>query len=131
MIMKRKSGRRSRVCACAGIARRNFLRLSGAAVAGGLTDVPRAAAEDGKGRPTFVMIHGAWHGAWAFEWVANLLTNSGFRVFAQDLPGFELNAAFPFAAVSGAVRYFSGAGQSLGLCRKPKLLNSPLYGWCR
>jgi pimeloyl-ACP methyl ester carboxylesterase len=101
MIMKCKSGRGSRVCARAGIARRSFLRLSGAAVAGGLADVPRAAAEEGKGRPTFVMIHGAWHGAWAFEWVANLPTNSGFRVFAQDLPGFGLNAEFPSSYSAG------------------------------
>jgi pimeloyl-ACP methyl ester carboxylesterase len=87
----------------AGIARRNFLRLSGAAVAGELAAgaIPPVAAEEGKSRPAFVMIHGAWHGAWAYELVGNLLTNRGYRVFAQDLPGFGLNAEFPSSYLAG------------------------------
>jgi pimeloyl-ACP methyl ester carboxylesterase len=102
MIMKRKSDGGANVFA-PGIVRRSLLRLSGAAVAGGLAAaaVPPAAAEEGKGRPTFVMIHGSWHGAWAYELVGNLLTNSGFRVFAQDLPGFGLNAQFPSSYLAG------------------------------
>ena len=100
MIMKCKSGRGSRVCA-AGNARRSFLRLFGATVAGGLADVPRVAAEERKGRPTFVMIHGSWHGAWCFKFVENLLTNNGFRVFALDLPGHGLDAQFPASYLAG------------------------------
>jgi pimeloyl-ACP methyl ester carboxylesterase len=89
------------VRARAGIARRGFLRLAGAAVAGGLADVPRAAAEESNCAPTFLMIHGSWHGAWCFKFVENLLTNNGFRVLALDLPGHGLDAQFPASYLAG------------------------------
>jgi hypothetical protein len=87
----------------AGIARRRFLRLSGAGVAGGLAAAGAlsAAAANAIDRPIFVMIHGSWHGAWVYELVGNLLMNSGFRVFARDLPGFGLNAQFPSSYLAG------------------------------
>ena len=38
-------------------------------------------------RPTtFVLIHGAWHGAWCWHRLGPLLTASGARVIAPDLP---------------------------------------------
>jgi pimeloyl-ACP methyl ester carboxylesterase len=111
MIMKRTSNEGASVFApwrqavgsfcSAGIARRRFLRLSGASAVQGLASAGVQPAANAIDRPTFVMIHGSWHGAWVYEFVANLLTSNGFRVFAQDLPGFGLSAQFPSSYLAG------------------------------
>ncbi|MGZ8635046.1 MAG: alpha/beta fold hydrolase, partial [Solirubrobacteraceae bacterium] len=38
------------------------------------------------GRPTFVLVHGAWHGAWCWGEVAARLRAGGAPVVAVDLP---------------------------------------------
>ena len=37
-------------------------------------------------RPTFVLVHGAWHGAWCWDEVAARLRGDGAPVVAVDLP---------------------------------------------
>ena len=76
--------------------KRNFLKFSGAALAGATL----AAASGGAGAAAvsklpFVMIHGAWHGAWTFDKVIPLLAAGGTLAVARDLPAHGLDALFP------------------------------------
>lgn len=41
------------------------------------------------GRPTIILIHGAWHGSWCWDDVAEGVRASGFDVRAVDLPGHD------------------------------------------
>ena len=47
-----------------------------------------------------LLVHGAWHGAWCFDRVVALLTASGVRVIALDLPGHGDDPG-PFADLHG------------------------------
>jgi pimeloyl-ACP methyl ester carboxylesterase len=38
-------------------------------------------------RPTFILVHGAWHGGWCYRKLADLLRRSGYAVFAPTLTG--------------------------------------------
>ena len=38
-------------------------------------------------KPTFVLVHGAWHGGWCYSRVARLLRNRGYDVFTPTLTG--------------------------------------------
>lgn len=44
---------------------------------------------------TFLLIHGAWHGAWCWHKLAPLLTASGARVLAPDLPSMGADTTPP------------------------------------
>ena len=48
---------------------------------------------------TFVLIHGAWHGAWCWHKLVPLLTASGARVIAPDLPSMGADDT-PVSSVS-------------------------------
>ncbi len=48
-------------------------------------------------KPTFVLIHGAWHGAWCWAETARLLALKGYPAIAIDLPGHGATAKFPTA----------------------------------
>ncbi len=48
-------------------------------------------------KPTFVLIHGAWHGAWCWAETARLLALKGYPAIAVDLPGHGALAKFPAA----------------------------------
>ena len=43
----------------------------------------------------FLFVHGAWHSATHWNRVSESLTAMGHRVYAMDLPGSGLNAAYP------------------------------------
>ena len=51
-------------------------------------------------RPTFVLVHGAWHGAWCWDHVSPLLSAAGFEVVCLDLPGRGQNTE-PLADLHG------------------------------
>ncbi|WP_333863581.1 alpha/beta hydrolase [Sphingobacterium sp.] len=38
-------------------------------------------------RPTYVLVHGAWHGGWCWQDVAQRLTDAHYRVYAPTLTG--------------------------------------------
>jgi pimeloyl-ACP methyl ester carboxylesterase len=38
-------------------------------------------------KPTFVLVHGAWHGGWCWKKVTNMLKTNGFEVFTPTLTG--------------------------------------------
>lgn len=38
-------------------------------------------------RPTYVLVHGAWHGGWCWQAVAQQLTDAHYRVYAPTLTG--------------------------------------------
>ncbi len=48
-------------------------------------------------KPTFVLVHGAWHGAWCWAETVRLLAEQGYPAIAVDLPGHGLTAKFPLA----------------------------------
>ncbi len=48
-------------------------------------------------RPTFVLVHGAWHGGWCWSETVALLAEQGFRAIAVDLPGHGYKAKLPAA----------------------------------
>ncbi|MGL5001501.1 MAG: alpha/beta fold hydrolase, partial [Casimicrobium sp.] len=48
-------------------------------------------------KPTFVLVHGAWHGGWCWSEVVSLLAAEGFRAIAIDLPGHGYKAKLPAA----------------------------------
>ncbi len=50
-----------------------------------------------RGKPIFVLVHGAWHGAWCYERLIPLLAARGYAAVARDLPAHGLNARFPAA----------------------------------
>jgi pimeloyl-ACP methyl ester carboxylesterase len=75
------------------VARRDFLVMAGA-VAGTRSEAARAAPPV-RERPTFVLVHGAWHSSYCWCEVANQLRLDGFRVAAIDLPGHGLHARYP------------------------------------
>jgi pimeloyl-ACP methyl ester carboxylesterase len=96
------------------VARRDFLTLAGATV-GLLRETVAGAAPTARERPTFILVHGAWHSSYCWCEVANQLRADGFRVIALDLPGHGLHARYPAS-------YFT-EGQS-GFATEP----SPLSG---
>ena len=53
----------------------------------GLAVVLTARATENSGRPTFVIVHGAWGGGWAFKEVDRLLTADGYKVYRPTLTG--------------------------------------------
>ncbi len=42
------------------------------------------------GRPTVVLVHGAWHASWCWSNVVARLEGSGLKVIAVDLPGHDV-----------------------------------------
>ncbi|MCY4239052.1 MAG: alpha/beta fold hydrolase [Rhodospirillaceae bacterium] len=46
-------------------------------------------------KPSFVLVHGAWHGAWAWSEMTVRLAKAGHAAFAVDLPGAGTRARFP------------------------------------
>ena len=80
--------------------RRTFITRATSALAGAsaLTLGTATAAENHK--PTFVLIHGAWHGAWCWSEVVRRLGAKGFSAVALDLPGHGLAARFPSSYTS-------------------------------
>jgi pimeloyl-ACP methyl ester carboxylesterase len=68
--------------------RRRFVIAQGAALAG-LAGGIRAASreEQHMETPVFVLVHGAWHGGWCWRWLAPLLREQGYEVYAPTLTG--------------------------------------------
>lgn len=50
------------------------------------------------GRPTFLLVHGAWHGAWCWDPVRAALDADGWRSHAVDLPSANPPASRPDGA---------------------------------
>ncbi len=48
-------------------------------------------------KPTFVLVHGAWHGGWCWSETVRLLAEKGYPTVVVDLPGHGINAKFPAA----------------------------------
>ncbi|MGK5627987.1 alpha/beta hydrolase [Streptomyces sp. URMC 123] len=57
----------------------------------------RVAAPAGKGRPTFLLVHGANSNAYAFAPLIAALSVLGYRALAVDLPGHGVQANFPIS----------------------------------
>ena len=75
--------------------KRNFLKLGAGMLAGAGLAAAGAAKAAPASKPTFVMIHGAWHGAWTYDRVITLLAAQGMLGVARDLPAHGLNARYP------------------------------------
>jgi len=75
--------------------RRSLLSFGSAGLALGLTGLASTPARAQSGRPTFVLVHGAWHGAWCWSPVVDRLSAAGFNAVALDLPGHGVDAKFP------------------------------------
>ncbi len=80
--------------------RRNFMSQITAGIAG--ASLAACGGSDGSAnaggtgtKPTFVMVHGAWHGGWCWSEMMRLLGEQGYPVIALDLPGHGLTARFP------------------------------------
>lgn len=58
--------------------------MTGAAVAPAVASAAPARAAD---RPTFVLVHGAWHGGWCWTRARDRLEAAGARVFTPSLTG--------------------------------------------
>lgn len=75
--------------------KRDFLKMTGAAMAGaGLAACGSGEAAPAD-KPAFVLVHGGWHGSWCYEAVAARLASLGHTSVACDLPGHGLNARLP------------------------------------
>lgn len=77
--------------------RRKFLGHAASGIAGATLAACGGSNANEDSRPTFVLVHGAWHGAWCWSEVARLLGDSGYPSIALDLPGHGLGARFPSA----------------------------------
>ena len=69
--------------------RRLFAAASAIAVTSGLHACasPGAVATQGRKKPSFLLVHGAWHGGWCWERVATRLRADGFRAFTPTQTG--------------------------------------------
>jgi pimeloyl-ACP methyl ester carboxylesterase len=76
--------------------RRRFLSTTSAAIASaGLAACGGSHAGGTGTKPTFVLVHGAWHGGWCYTEVVRLLAEQGYPAIAVDLPGHGMKAKFP------------------------------------
>ena len=81
--------------------RRNLFNQVSAGVAGATL----AACGSGGGanaggtgtKPTFVLVHGAWHGGWCWSETVRALAEQGYPAIVVDLPGHGITAKFPAA----------------------------------
>ena len=81
--------------------RRNFMSHLSAGVAGaGLAACGGGNAGGTGTKPTFVLVHGAWHGGWCWSEVVRLLTEQGYPAIALDLPGHGITARFPVSYIA-------------------------------
>jgi pimeloyl-ACP methyl ester carboxylesterase len=55
--------------------------------AGARTSPAIAGDESGSARPTYVLVHGAWHGGWCWRRVSDRLVAAGHSVFTPSLTG--------------------------------------------
>jgi pimeloyl-ACP methyl ester carboxylesterase len=60
---------------------------TGSVRSGGAEEAAPAAASQGREKPAFVLVHGAWHGGWCWKKVAPLLRAAGHDVFTPTLTG--------------------------------------------
>ena len=77
-------------------------------------------------RPTFVLVHGAWHGAWCWDEVAARLRADGAPVVAVDLPsvtgGGDMydDARFVRDAIAQAAARRSSSGTPTAASSSPR-----------
>lgn len=63
-------------------------------------------------KPSFLLVHGAWHGAWCYEPVIPLLARAGHAAIAIDMPGHGLHARFPRAYLQRPLDPAAFAGEA-------------------
>lgn len=74
--------------------RREFLGTAAAAAALSAM-APPSLADNHSGKPSIVLVHGAWHGAWAWNDVVPLLLAAGHPTYAVELPGAGTKTTYP------------------------------------
>jgi pimeloyl-ACP methyl ester carboxylesterase len=81
--------------------RRKFMGHIAAGVTGVSVAACGGASAGGTGtKPTFVLVHGAWHGGWCWSETVALLAEQGYPAIAIDLPGHGFKAKLPAAYIS-------------------------------
>jgi pimeloyl-ACP methyl ester carboxylesterase len=75
-------------------------------------------------KPTFVLVHGAWHGAWCWSRVLPLLRGAGFEAHAVTLTGVGERAHL----LSNAISLTTHVNDVLGLIAAEELSNIVLVG---
>jgi pimeloyl-ACP methyl ester carboxylesterase len=76
--------------------RRNFMSKASASIIGaGVAGCGSSNAGGTGTKPTFILVHGAWHGGWCYTEVVRLLAEKGYPAIAVDLPGHGMKAKFP------------------------------------
>jgi pimeloyl-ACP methyl ester carboxylesterase len=75
-------------------------------------------------KPTFVLVHGAWHGAWCWSRVLPLLRAGGFDAHAVTLTGVGERAHL----LSNTITLATHVQDVLGLIRSEELSNIVLVG---
>ena len=80
----------------------------------------RVREERHENRPTFVLVHGAWHGGWCYARVAALLRARGHTVFTPTLTGQGERAHL----LNGAINLSTHIEDVLGVFRFERLTTS-------
>jgi len=73
-------------------------------------------------KPTFVLVHGAWHGGWCWRSVVDILEAAGYRTFAPTLTGLAERAHL----MSRDINLDTHVADIVGLFKRESILNGIL-----